>query len=149
MSYLNDLLNDNELDYEYFHSLVDRRFEQLRSAIDATLPESEDDELFEYYALCEMLGLKPQQVKESELKKSIKILSDQLFQKKKEDFVYQNLKEVFAELNLAMTDEVDNILGQRLVDSEISNCAIYMSTDSSGIIFETVGEVETDGSLSA
>ena len=76
-------------------------------------------------------------------------MSDQLFQKKKEDFVYQNLKEVFAELNLTMTDEVDNILGQRLVDSEISNCAIYMSTDSSGIIFETVGEVETSGSLSA
>lgn len=147
--YLNKLLHDSELSFEYFKSLIERRFSQLKSTIEILHLESDKDNLFEYYALCQLLNINPEGIDRAKLKVSIKELTEKLSQRKIEDFVYQNLKEVFAELNLAITDEVDSVLGRKIIDNSISDCAIYMSADSGGIIFETVGEVESSGSISS
>lgn len=79
VSYLNELLNDDELDYEYFKKLVARRFDSLKKKIEMFEPADATDELFEYYALCELLGIKPKKIK----KESIKTESKKLLERYK------------------------------------------------------------------
>ena len=74
VSYLNELLNDDELDYEYFKELVARRFDSLKKKIEMFEPADATDELFEYYALCELLGIKPKKIKKESIKTESKKL---------------------------------------------------------------------------
>lgn len=151
VSYLNELLNDDELDYEYFKDLIDRRFGSLKKKISMLEPEDVTEELFEYYALCELLGEKPKKIKRENIKAESKRLLERYTEKKKEDYVYQNLMEVFAELNMSVVDEMelDGLLGHRVVDESLPDCSIFMSMDGEGIVFETVAEVENPDSLSS
>jgi len=151
VSYLNELLNDDELDYEYFKDLIDRRFGSLKKKISMLEPEDVTEELFEYYALCELLGEKPKKIKKENIKAESKRLLERYTEKKKEDYVYQNLMEVFAELNMSVVDEMelDGLLGHRVVDESLPDCSIFMSMDGEGIVFETVAEVENPDSLSS
>ncbi len=151
VSYLNELLNDDELDFEYFKKLIDRRFASLKKTITMLDPEDVTEELFEYYALCELLGEKPKKIKKENIKtESLKLMA-RYTEKKKEDYVYQNLMEVFAELNMTVVDEMelDGLLGHKVVDETLPDCSIFMSMDGGGIVFETVAEVESPDSLSS
>ena len=151
VSYLNELLNDNELDYEYFKELVARRFDSLKKKIEMFEPADATDELFEYYALSELLDIKPKKIKKESIKTESKKLLERYTEKKKEDYVYQNLVEVFEELNMSVVDEMelDGLLGHKVVDETLSDCSIFMSMDGGGIIFETVAETDNPDSLSS
>ena len=96
VSYLNELLSDDELDYEYFKELIERRFDLLKKKIAMLEADDATDELFEYFALCGLLGIKPEKIKKERIKAENKKLLERYTEKKKEDFVYQNLIEVFA-----------------------------------------------------
>ena len=151
VAYLNSLLDDKELDFDYFKTLVDRRFSQLNNFIEILEPNSVDDEVFEYYALCEMLRVKAKGLSRTEIKESIHRMTAQLMAKKQNEFVMQNLREVFVELGMSIEGEMelDGLSGYRVVDSRVSNCSVFMSPDGEGIIFETVAEVDPVATLSA
>ena len=108
VSYLNELLNDDGLDYEYFRELVQRRFDMLKK------------------------------------------VSERYTEKNKEDYVYQNLVEVFEELDMRVVEEMelDGLPGHKVVDKDLPDCSIFMSMDGGGIIFETVAEVDNSEALS-
>ena len=129
VSYLNELLSDDELDYEYFKELIERRFDLLKKKIAMLEADDATDELFEYFALCGLLGIKPEKIKKERIKSENKKLLERYTEKKKEDFVYQNLIEVFAELNMSVVDEMklDGLLGHKVVDETLSDCSIFMS----------------------
>ena len=148
--YVNGLLADEDLDFSYFTELVDTRMTQLRESLDF-IPIAGSAELFEYYALCEILGEPRQNLSGADLKRMIQKMTTQLFEKKKEEFVYRNLKEVFEELNLSIDSEIelDGMNGQRIVLPGIDDCALFMSSDNEGFIFETVAEVDTTRELSS
>ena len=151
VSYLNELLSDDELDYEYFKELIERRFDLLKKKIAMLEADDATDELFEYFALCGLLGIKPEKIKKERIKAENKKLLERYTEKKKEDYVYQNLIEVFAELNMSVVDEMklDGLLGHKVVDETLSDCSIFMSMDGGGIIFETVAEMDNPNSLSS
>ena len=151
VTYLNELLTDEELDYDYFKTLIDGRFASLKKKIALLEPEDITEELFEYYALCELTGTKPKKLKKESLKAENQKLLQQYTDKKKEDYVYQNLMEVFAELDMSVVDEMelDGLLGHKVVDAALPDFSIFMSLDSGGIVFETVAEVESTDSISS
>lgn len=151
VAYLNNLMSDEELEFDYFELLVEKRFSQLKKSLEFVDPEAENSELFEYYALCKMLSIEPKQMSKTEMQLEIQKMTVKLLQKKKEEFVFRNLKEVFQELNLNIEDEIelDGLVGNKIKDDNISDCSIFMSADGDGIIFETVAEVDDENTLSA
>ncbi len=151
VTYLNELLKDDELDYEFFKELIDRRFGLLKKKISMLDSEDFTEDLFEYYALCELLSEKPKRLRKGNIKAESKKLLKRYTEKKKKDYVYQNLMEVFAELNMRVVDEMDldGLLGHKVVDEAIPDCSIFMSVDGEGIVFETVAEVDNPDSLSS
>ena len=151
VAYLNSLLRDEELDFEYFKDLVDRRVQSLKTKIDFLEPDEISEDLFEYYALCELLGVKRRHVSKDNLKKECQYLFEQYAEKQKEQYVYQNLMEVFEELHMSVVDEMvlDGLSGHKVVDETLPDFSIFMSMDGGGIVFETVAEVDSSESLSS
>jgi hypothetical protein len=151
VAYLNSLLRDEELDFEYFKNLVDRRMQSLKTKIDFLEPEEITEDLFEYYALCELLGVKRRHVSKDNLKKECRYLFEQYAEKQKEQYVYQNLMEVFEELHMSVVDEMvlDGLSGHKVVDETLPDFSIFMSMDGGGIVFETVAEVDSNEILSS
>jgi len=146
VKYINSLLADETLDFAYFKTLIDKRFEQLASEVDLSDASNESPAYFQYLAICKLLGVKPEKIARKELAIQTKKLTEQLFEKKKDKYVLDCLKEVFAELGMHIEEEIelDGIAGQKVVDSEIDNCVIFMSQDQGGLLFETIAE--NDGS---
>lgn len=146
-AYQKKLLEDTQLDMSYFEFLLHQRFVQLKKTMAETMETNTQDQL-EYQVLCQLLDMKPQPWTPAQRSAEIKRLNEELFQRRQEAYVYQQLKEVFAQLNLTMTGEEDSVLGVKIVDDTLDNCALYMSADSQGFLFETVGEVAYAGSIS-
>lgn len=150
VKYLNQLLADDGLEFEYFKALIDKRFAQLKETIE--IPELDrSEEHFEYYALCELLGERRKQIKTADIPTIVLKMKERLLRKNQETFVYQNLKEVLAELNMTIESEMelDGLSGQRVVLPGIDDCSVFMSTDGGGFIFETVAEVDSSREISA
>lgn len=147
ITYLNSLIVDDELDFDYFKALVEPRVASLESKLEFYDAET----LYHYRALCSLLGLKPEKVRKSRMQAEIDRLTAALASRRNAEYVYNNLKEVFAELDMSIADEMelDGLAGHRVEDSGIADCAVFMSMDGEGIVFETVAETEEGGRLSA
>lgn len=151
VSYMNGLLEDDGLDFDYFKSLVDRRFEQLKEQFAIPDPGEADESRLTYCALCSMAGVKPRSLKRAELEAEVERMKRMVLEREKEAYVYRNLREVFDELGMSIQDEfqLDGLDGHRVVDDGITDCSVFMSLDGDGIIFETVAEADPAEALSA
>lgn len=150
VNYLNQLLADDGLEFEYFKTLIDKRFARLKEIVE--IPDLDgSEERFAYYALCELLGERRKQVKTADIPAIVYKMKERLLKKNQEAFVYQNLKEVLAELNMTIESEMElgGLSGQRVVLPGIDDCSVFMSADGRGFIFETVAEVDSSREMSA
>lgn len=150
VKYINQLLADDSLEFDYFKTLIDKRLAQLKEIVEIPVLDG-SEERFEYYALCELLGERRKQVKTVDIPALVRKMKERLLKKNQEAFVYQNLKEVLTELNMTIESEMelDGLSGQRVVLPGINDCSVFMSTDGGGFIFETVAEVDSSRELSA
>lgn len=150
VKYLNQLLTDDSLEFEFFKVLIDKRFDQLKKIVEIPALNG-SEERFEYYALCELLGEHRQQVKTVDIPAIVRKMKQRLIKKNQEAFVYQNLKEVLAELNMKIEAEMelDGLSGQRVILPDVDDCSVFMSTDGGGFIFETLAEVDSSREMSS
>jgi hypothetical protein len=150
VSYTNGLIADEKIELDYFKILIDSRFQILLSQMETHMANDEEEH-FEYLALCQLLDIPPQEYKEIDIISKIKELTKQLQLKLEEEYVYKNLKEVFCELGLEIVDEmkVDGLNGQKIVVPDTDNCSVFMSLNGSSILFETFAETESQNSLSS
>lgn len=149
IQYLDNLLADSSLDFDYFKDLVDGKLSSLKRLMTAS--SQNNDELYTYYAICQLLGIAPSANATTDLAKENKRLYSALIDKKKELYVYENLLEVFEELNLEISGdmELDGLLGKQVTDKTIDDCQIFMSIDGDGIVLETFTEVSQNETLSS
>lgn len=144
VSFVNQLLCDDNIDFEYFKVLVDHRMELLHAS--SVNLDADNDDWFEYLALCGMLHMKPEEIKKEKLQDMNQKLLKKLSKEKENEFVSQNLKEVFEELHMQIVGELqlDGLEGQHIVNEDDTGCSVFMSQDSEGVIFETMVEADSE-----
>lgn len=149
-AYVRELLEDQNTSADYFVQLVEARWQDLLTHIEFLDPEN-DPTIEEYNTLCALVGEKKRMLKKDGRKSEIKRLQKKYEKQAERDYVYQNLTEVFEELGMQIGDEMvlDGVGGCQVLDNEISNCSVFMSSDGDGILFEPIVETETKGQMSA
>ena len=147
VAFVNGLVADSELDFSYFKTLVQQNLDSLSAVFSADVADV--GALAEYEAVCELLGIASAQPP-SDIAAETEQLKKQLYAKRESRFVHDNLAEVFAELGLSIgaAMELDGLRGSRVTDSSIANCAMFMSADNDGIVFETFTEAPDGAVLS-
>ena len=147
VAFVNGLAADAELDFDYFKTLVQQNLDSLSAVFSAEA--SDVGALAEYEAVCELLGIAAAQPP-NDIAAETERLKKQLYAKREIRFVHDNLAEVFAELGLSIGAEfeLNGLNGKCVTDSSITNCAMFMSADNDGIVFETFAEVPDGTTLS-
>ncbi len=144
VAYLNKLLQDTELDFAYFKTLVEQRYEPLRALLTLDKQPEVSGDRATYYALCAMLQMQTENVETSALAALNEKLLNLLMERRKNEYVSNTIKEVFEELGMTVTGEIElaGLPGDLVaVDGEPA-CSIFMSRDKRGILFETVASDE-------
>jgi hypothetical protein len=142
VKYVNSLIADDFLEWNYFKSLVDIRFDELRKKLKIEEVSFDNEETVQYYSLCNLLNVKPEALSGKNQKEEVERLMELYSIKKKEEYIAKSFEEVFEEMGIEIseTTSLDGLSGNFLTAEDIPECSIFMSKDKRGILFETVAE---------
>ncbi len=96
----------------------------------------------EYCALCEMLGIKATEKLSDRVEKEVERMKDVLYKRKQNEYAMGVIEEIMEDLGCHVKDDavLDSNVGQMYSVDGHPLCDVFVSNDTSGIMFEPIGE---------
>lgn len=144
-AYLQKLLADDSVRFGDFTALLSPRWADLQRNMELLDPVN-DPTIEEYYALCALVGERPQPLRRAQRETEIRRLRKRYEKHSEQEYVLRNLTEVLEELGMHISGEMvmDGRSGSEVSDDALPDCKLFMSFDGKGVLFETIVEVDTE-----